>query len=389
MAEFTVRDLLKLETLKEFKVVAGEKGMNRPIKGAEILDFEFTQGARMGRESIFEGESVVLTSLLFAKEHPELILDAVKRLKEFNVSAVAYKTPFFEKLPEEVIQFADKEGLPLLEFGGDEFFENVIFDIMSAISREESFSRNASNLRRLIEGDLARKQVRMLAYDINPDFRKYAMAVNIKDIKNDITRDRIFAEISPRLKEKTAVIKYENTYMLILTQDDDSVNKFDALLSDMYVAYDLIGEDTVMGLSSIRPCRDCLDSLVREALWSRIAAEVSCDKEKRFRDIGIYQFIAPNIENDALLEFAESRINMVKELDKEDSHEFIDTAIAYVQSGGDVGRTAEMTFCHKNTVRYRLRKIQEKMGLGYSEKEYYQELSLAVKAFLFRNKINE
>jgi len=389
MTDFTVRDLFKLETMKDFKIVAGAKGLNKPIKGAEILDFEFTQGARMGRDSIFEGESVVLTSLLFAKEHPELILDAVKRLKEFNVSAIAYKTAIFDKLPEDVIEFADRENLPILEFGGDEFFERVIFDIMSAINREEAVSRNTSDLRRLIDGDMPRKQVRMLVYDINPDFRKYAVAVNVRDLRRDITKDRIFAEVSPRLREKTSVIKYEDTYMLILTQDEDDSNKFDALLADMYAAYDIIGDSTVVGISRIRPCRDNLDILVREAIWSRIVAEISEEKEKRFKNIGMYQFIAPNIENEAIAEFTDRRMQIIFDLDKEAGDEFFGTAVAYVKAGGDVGRTSELTYCHKNTVRYRLRKIQEKFELEYSDKEFYQELSFAVKAFLFRKKIEE
>ena len=37
----TVRDLLKLETTRDFQLVAGGKGLDLPVNRVEILDVEF------------------------------------------------------------------------------------------------------------------------------------------------------------------------------------------------------------------------------------------------------------------------------------------------------------------------------------------------------------
>ena len=37
----TIKDLLNLEIMQNFKIVAGEKGLNRAVTATEILDFEF------------------------------------------------------------------------------------------------------------------------------------------------------------------------------------------------------------------------------------------------------------------------------------------------------------------------------------------------------------
>ena len=81
----TVNDVLKLDIMKDFKVVAGAKGLDKSIAATEILDFEFLQEGQEYRNVSFIGNSVVLTSLLFAKDKPELVLDAVKRLRQYNV----------------------------------------------------------------------------------------------------------------------------------------------------------------------------------------------------------------------------------------------------------------------------------------------------------------
>ena len=86
----TIHDVLELDIMKGFKVVAGADGLSEPIVATEILDFEFVQeGTTYRKDKIFEGDSIVLSSLLFAKDQPELVLDAVKRIKELNVKALA------------------------------------------------------------------------------------------------------------------------------------------------------------------------------------------------------------------------------------------------------------------------------------------------------------
>ena len=117
----TVKDLFDLNIMKNFELVAGAGGLDRPITRTEILDFEFVQGVGMNRDRIFEGESIAISSLLFAKDNPDMILDTVMRLYELNVSCFAYKPVFINELPEEVLRFADSNDFPILKFGGDEF----------------------------------------------------------------------------------------------------------------------------------------------------------------------------------------------------------------------------------------------------------------------------
>ena len=42
--KLTVRDLFDIPIMKNFKLIAGEKGLNRPVMLTETLDFEFTKG---------------------------------------------------------------------------------------------------------------------------------------------------------------------------------------------------------------------------------------------------------------------------------------------------------------------------------------------------------
>lgn len=385
MPEITVKDLLKLESMKEFKVIAGEKGLDNVIDYVEILDYEFTKGASMDRKSVFDGRSIVLTSLLFAKDEPELILDAVKRLKAFNVSAMAYKTTFFGRLPEEVLEYADRESFAILQFGGDEFFERVIFDILSAVNEEGRDGEKMRLLQRLIEEELDETQTRDVAYSINPGFKRYACAVGIKPLSNDISGRAAGREPARRLAEKTSMIKYRDIFILILTQDSYSCSRFYALLEDMYAIYGLTGRDFIAGKSSIGPVSR-LDYLVKEAIEAVIVADINNERMIEFANTGIYRIIAAQQKNKEADKYVKEVIKTVCELDREGEKCFFDTAAAYVKAGGDFEKAAEIAFCHKNTVRYRIKRIQEALNSDAGDKEFYLELAYAVKSYLYKEK---
>jgi hypothetical protein len=129
----TIHDVLELDIMKSFKVVAGRGGLSSEILETEILDFEFLQEGQAYREKIFDGDSIVLSSLLFAKDEPELVLDAVKRLMSLNVKALAYKPVFYKQLPQEALDYADEHDFTILEFGHDEFFEPIITSIKELV----------------------------------------------------------------------------------------------------------------------------------------------------------------------------------------------------------------------------------------------------------------
>lgn len=134
-----VENFLQLPITKAFTVVAGRNGLHKSVQNVEILDFEFSPDIQTVRDTIFTPNSVVLSSLLFAKQQPEYLLNAVKNLIELGASALAYKPVIYEDLPEEVLMYADKNNFPILRFGGDEFFEKIILETM-AYAKTQDYS---------------------------------------------------------------------------------------------------------------------------------------------------------------------------------------------------------------------------------------------------------
>ncbi len=378
----TVKDLFDLNIMKNFKLIAGAGGLDRPITRTEILDFEFVQGVGMDRDRIFEGESIAISSLLFAKDNPVLILDTVMRLYELNVSCFAYKPVFINELPEEVLRFADSNDFPILKFGGDEFFEDVVLQVTNELNRENDILAIENDLEKVLDKEMNQKEELKFCRRINPNLKQFISVVAVWDETREpeeietLVRQHLD---SGRLRRKTALCKFRRGYFIILSQDEPEESRFAALLEDLCIQLGLDRKNFRMGFSTIKRMEEDFGRCIREAFWACIVARMEETPSRRYEEMGIYRFIVPEINSPNMKAYMEEYLKPVL---KPEERELLHTATAYVFCSGDVVKTAERLFCHKNTVRYRLAKIQEMVDPKSNDKAFYESLSIAIRIYM-------
>ena len=133
----TVKDILELPCGQKMSLVAGGGGLNRPVVTVEIADYEFDPDVNYDASVGMDANGFIITSFLFAKNDPSLILKSVKQMQENGMSCVAFKRIIYTELPAEVIAFADKNDFPVFTMENDLWFENIIFDIMYAVQFDD------------------------------------------------------------------------------------------------------------------------------------------------------------------------------------------------------------------------------------------------------------
>jgi DNA-binding PucR family transcriptional regulator len=73
--------------------------------------------------------------------------------------------------------------------------------------------------------------------------------------------------------------------------------------------------------------------------------------------------------------------------DKNKGTDLLNTAIVYVESEGNINTTSEKLFQHKNTIRYRIRKINELLGSNQVEGMAYETLAIAIRLYLINSRL--
>ena len=379
-----VKDLLELSSLQGMKLLAGEKGLDRVVCSAGIADYEFAPDIAYCSENAFEKDSFVISSLLFAQNDKQRILPAVKALYAFGTSAFAFKRIIFDSLPREVIDFAEEKQYPLFTFGEEFYFENIIYEIMDAVQRDDTQILAEEKIKKMIDNELSADEVNRISKSVSLLFRRCAMAVYIQPRfpEKQMDTGRIFRNfyMNKRLKHKSLLCRYNRGLFLILTSPYDEEEKFALILEEIVNALGLDASAQSFSRSGIHPPHEELDRCFRESYHTYMASAAEGRDYASYDQIGMFRYLIPQKDDVALREFSDAIMEPL--LNKE---ELLRTGIDFVLHGGDVHQTACACSCHDNTIRYRLAKVKELTGAaGKTEAEFYAELSAAVRIYLLR-----
>jgi len=103
------------------------------------------------------------------------------------------------------------------------------------------------------------------------------------------------------------------------------------------------------------------------------------DRTIAFDELGVYRLIARVDDPDALDAFRDEYLGALEEYDARHAAELIDTLEGFFACNGNHARAAEMLHLHRNTLLYRLERIEALTGRDLAEAETRLSLQLALK----------
>lgn len=381
-----VKNFLQLPITKDFTVVAGSNGLHKPVQNVEILDFEFSPDIETVRETIFTPNSVILSSLLFAKQQPEYLLNAVESLIQLKASALAYKPVIYNDLPEEVIALANAHHFPILRFGGDEFFEKIILETMAYAKTQDYTFFLETIMKRLINEEVSDEQITSFLQQLNKPFEKYLFVANLQ--MQSLTNPQWmqpFLQLEPLLKSGV-ICKYKNSIFILVTNQSEQF-QFENFLKEWLTLYNISTDELIVGYSQVHATQTEFHLAVREAYFARIMAEMDMTPTCHYKHLGSDILLLELHRKDP--QFARNYVNgyLGPLLDEKADADLINTAITYISKKGNIKEVAVAHFCHPNTIRYRMTKIRQLVAPLDNDYVFYERLSAAVKLYLLHSKI--
>ena len=375
----TVRDILELPSGQKMTILAGEKGLDRPVVTCEIADYEFDPDVGYDAAVGMETNGFIITSFLFAKHDPSLILTSVKQMYEIGMSCVAYKKIIYDELPPEVIAFANDNDFPVLSMENDLWFENIVFDIMYAVQFDDKVYLSEEKIDNMLSGKMTRSELDIILKGISLKMRKYVSVVFISGDSIDAGRILRSYYLFKGLQSKGLMVRYGQGVFLITTSAKSDHKTHDLILEE---AFEILGIDTeksagfetvVTGMSDVHEAAH-LDQAFRESWYCYIASCIEQKPLHRFGKTGVYRVLLPAIGNDESNAFAKSILDVFA-----DNEDLVETAGTFVKNGGDIVQTSAMLHCHPNTIRYRLKRMRELTDLAdTTDSELYLQLKTAL-----------
>jgi purine catabolism regulator len=118
----------------------------------------------------------------------------------------------------------------------------------------------------------------------------------------------------------------------------------------------------------------------RCALEATAFANGSAPEVASWRDLGAFTLLLSIQDDDALQLYCDSVLGPIEEGDEEYGGELLRSLEAFIEQNGQWERAARQVYCHRHTLRYRMRKVEELTGRDLSRAHDRIEFWLALRA---------
>ncbi len=378
------KDILGLPSLKDLRIVAGTEGMDRPVRWIYIAEcFEDT---RQIVDWLFGGELVFITGLGI-KGNMAILAELIEKINAKNVSGLIVNIgPYIPNIPQEIIDLADRLSLPILEIPWETRLVEITRDLCSAIFVKEMEEKSIDNLLENIlfsdsyvdEGFTDRAAhygydltgaCRMCIVDID-HFSSFLKQKGLKDegailnIKNIFKR--IVHEALLKNNKKALTMLRSDSVILLAQVHGNADGDIRKVIDDIRkgVSKKLEGLTVSVGIGNPYSGLGNMRKSLREAEQALRVAKFSSSRNAvyYYNDLGIYTLIYNVRDQQVLEKFYHDILGSVIEYDRINSSSLLSTLEMYLRESGNITITSEKLFIHRNTLKYRVQKIEEILG---------------------------
>lgn len=385
-----IQDFLEFDYFKSLEVLAGADGLTGAVDSCGILDYELEQGLnKKYTDQNFHSGQLVLTSLLFAKNNPFLVRDAVKYVVSKGCSGLVVKNVFRLPIHESVLRYADSKKFPILLMNDSQmYFETFIIQVDKYLRMAENTEMVEWELTRLLCQPLNAGEKRECIHRLFPSFSDQYEAVYCSMTQpvsvNEFQKIRADLQTLGERKAFKCILSYQSGLFLVVSDTN-------VLLEQIEMCVDMIRNyrpDGSIGVSKAYYRMADIDAALREAMYAakvhRFRKRQSSFEEKflSYEQLGIYRVLLPLIEDEGLQRYSSDILDPILEFDAENRGNLLQTLLEFVQCGGSLHELSAWSGQHENTLRYRLDRIHSLTGLSYRRLGDYEQLALAARVYL-------
>ena len=363
-----VIDLLALPIFENFRLVSNAEGLYNRIEGVGVLDWESPKEIR----ETFSPNDIVFTTMYMLPgdfEKANIGMDALIKLR---VGALAIKTTDPDICPQEVIDKANLYRIPVFTYE-KEYLEDLIYVVKSSIDASDANGISLDILKRMMaEGP---DQTVALAGRLNPLFRNNLTVICCVPAGKD--SDEVLDEAlnsyrktlpqnMPNPKSHDSVIRCEKCMLIIHTSNQPESADPEALekrCAEVLKELNIDSRKFCTGLSGYKTSLLDIREAIDEAVTASLDGLLAGDRFRHYAEAGTSALIIPGMESKGFSELYNRFLATLESYDSTHESALLDTLMAYVESDWDISLTATRLYQHSNTVRYRLAKARQLLGL--------------------------
>ncbi|MEA5084923.1 MAG: helix-turn-helix domain-containing protein [Lachnospiraceae bacterium] len=394
---------LELSGMKKARLVAGLIEENKNIRGGHVVE-------TCDCWKHIEPNEVLFICGVGIKNVEEDLKTIVKELSRKNASCMVVETgEYIKETPKSVLELADELDFPIIEIPFSVKINSLIDELYHELFNEEYESHSMENfLRDLIYieyRDDMKEKAMFYGYQQNKayiavimefdNFEKFLDKNNVYNKEN--TKGNVLGIMKNVFeKSRTTKIFYleEKERFLFMLPIDESADSKKRLRGEIKHIQEKINE-LYKGLTMSAGIGNQfyrVSDFKKSAVEAKRAMQTAKNGQSRnsignYDEIGIYRLFYELQDYEIFVSAMKAILGRLMEYDIDNNSNLVDTLEVYLMNDRNISRAAEELFLHRNTLKYRLNRIEEVLMYDLSDVNTVFNLLLAykIKGFLLNS----
>ena len=401
-----VKDILKLDSLKEISLIGGSKGLEKNIEWIYVA--ECFEDPLEGIKWLQGGEIVFITGVGMKGDLTSLTKLITGIREKDGVGLIVNVGMYINNIPIEAIEISNKLEIPLFTLPWEVKLVDVSQEISNAIILariEENSMNHLLNNILFRGGELEDNVIEKATYfGYNIEGRCYICTINIDGFENYIkinnlndemsisrvklTFIKIVRDILDKYSLKIPIIDNEDSVIVFNRGEENYMIRLEKAIKEIQeVIIKRIPRLSVSaGIGNSYSDLKMMKQSLNEA--QLVIKSIKCQNLnntiKKYKDIGFYGLLFSIENKDVLKNYYLDVLEPIIQNDNKkkdiNSTEILET---YLNENCNITSTSEKLFMHRNSLKYRLKKIEDL--LGYDLHKF--EDCMKVKTALYIKKI--
>lgn len=369
---FQCKDLFKLPSLSKMKIIAGNKGLHK------IIRWSYKAESIHLAKWVHGGELLIVSKMVIH----EKIFNLYNFLKEaisLNISgALLLIGPnYIEQIPQSVIDLSNQKHFPLFLIPWDTPLVDIFEELGHAIASINLINDKHKDLlfSIIFNTNLSLDYLKYQSQEVNFSFDGYLQFFEINFllpqsentlILNDVDKDTICQFIHTLFENEHIPIlssSYTKNIIALINVNNTSLDTLNTLFPQIlnYIKENHPNYIVNIGIGTRQKSLEKYKLSYEQA--SKCINLAIKQKQKNmiyyYEQLGLYQLFY-DINNKTLLEnFVHNILYSLMAYDKKYNTNLIQTLEVYLNKNCNLNQTAETLFIHRNTIKYRLQRIEE------------------------------
>lgn len=391
----TCSNILELPFLEKMKVVAGKKGLSNIIRWVHIMEYpEYTKWLKGGELLLISGVAI--------KDDINALIQLVNDISSRNVAGLVINIgPYIGQTPKDVIELANYLNFPVFELPFEVKFIDVCQSIcnaifMSRMEREsmDKFIKDIIFRDLVITDDILNKAV-CYGYDSRKIYSSFVIQIddygnliegNINSWEKGILQlnqsiEQTILDVINKWNKKIIYVNQSETIIVIIpiSEKDDCKTIAQDLMKNIQFKIQNLSISISIG-NQFKELKDLKRSVYNAQNALKIL-KIYKEKNKiiNYEDIGIYKLLFEMDKHEKMKDIYYETLGNLIDYDIKNSNNLLNTLEVYIEQSGNLIKTAELLFVHKNTLIYRIRRIEEILNCDLKNVNHLLNFSVALK----------